>query len=337
MCSIGNDSAMDVDGDRGAIGDYDLTGSGEKTSDCGRHGLPAATNAERGNNSDAGNGNESGTDAEMGDYAPIEHSSDSQRPTKQNTASKMKTKKANRRGNRMPDENSDKAWSVLTFTNKVGIAGMEAFLRRPEFGVDVDAEFPPKALPDRPFRDKNGTPTSRGVAMALKCRDLHKSLIDAKAEDDSRQATVDQLIQESRVYHASELAGLDTQQTALARIHLQTIRNQATAEVNAAFGNNEQPAAQLSGLALGSDGRPLISAAVQHLVYSVVVTQIRGNRLRTIHVSEAGDQRFQIAADYAQLRSRLKYELQGTLRLEEGVDREATARKLLMQEFPQQL
>ncbi|KAJ4351524.1 uncharacterized protein N0V89_006867 [Didymosphaeria variabile] len=331
-----NGLMMDVDEDEGAIGDYNLTVSGKLNPIA----MPSTdylqqTDAEKDNNYDGDNKN-SDVDNEMTDYAPWEHSSDSQRPTKRNRAKKTNSRKA-KRGIRVPDENSEHAWSTSTFKNKVGIAGMEAFLRRPEFGVDVDAEFPSTGLPDKPYRDIDGTQIGRGAAMAHKCHYLHQTLIDAKAEDDFRQASVNQLIRESRIYHPPELAARDTHQTTLARTHLQSIRHHATVQVNAAFDNNHQPTAQLSELELDSDGQPLISAAVQHLIYSVVVTQIRGNRLRNLHVSEAGDQRFQIPADYAELRARLKYELQSTLRLEEDVDREATARKLLMQEFPQQL
>lgn len=327
---------MDVDEDEGAIGDYNLTVSGKLNPIAASTDYLQQTDAEKDNNYVGDNPDIMDADIEMADYAPMEHSSDSQRPTKRNRVKKMNSRKA-KRGIRVPDENSDHAWSTSTFKNKVGIVGMEAFLRRPEFGVDVDTEFPTKGLPDKPFRDIDGTQIGRGAAMAYKCHDLHQSLIDVKAEDDFRQASVNQLIRESRIYHPPELAALDTHQTTLARTHLQSIRHKATVQVNAAFDNNQQPTAQLSELELDSDGQPLISAATQHLIYSVVVTQIRGNRLRNLHVSEAGDQRFQIPADYAELRARLKHELQSILRLEEDVDRQATARKLLMQEFPQQL
>ncbi|KAL5444961.1 hypothetical protein PMIN06_008257 [Paraphaeosphaeria minitans] len=97
-----------------------------------------------------------------------------------------------------------------------------------------------------------------------------------------------------------------------------------------------EPAGELTEPELGSDNLPLISATVQRLVYKVVDAQIRGNRTRTLHVSDSGDRRFHIPVEYGQLRFKLRNELRGSLTLEEDVDRAWIGRKLVVQEFPPQ-
>ena len=275
--------------------------------------------------------------------APEEESSDySERPARRKKSKKTATRKRKKETKSVPDENSKSAYSITTYTNKVGIAGMEAFLRRPEFGVDIDAEFPPpRSSSAKTYYDDDGTQIGRGEAMAHRCQQLHQILINAqkavRAEEASRQAEADRVIRGDRSNLPPEAMMPDSHQTLLARIDLQTIRDQASLEINAAYTNNQEPAAELAEPLLGSNNQPLISAAVQRLVYRVVHAQIRGNRLRALHVSETGDQRFQIPAEYEELRARLRYELQGALPLEQDVDRAATAQRLVVQEFPSQL
>jgi hypothetical protein len=244
----------------------------------------------------------------------------------------------------MPDEKSKKASSMSTFKNKLGIAGMESFLRRPEFGLDVDNEFPLKGKTDKTFYGSSNNPISRADALAYKCHDLHQILIDATtarlAEEASRDEKAKQLMGGVRLDLGGDgtwAMASDTHQTMLARIDLQTIRDRALIQINAAYDNNVEPAAELAEIESGSDNQPLISAAVQNLVYKAVDAQIRYNKLRTLHVSESGDRRFQIPAEYAQLRAKLNYELQNALRLEDNVDGTVVAQMLVVQEFPPQL
>ncbi|KAF2451655.1 hypothetical protein P171DRAFT_438349 [Karstenula rhodostoma CBS 690.94] len=276
----------------------------------------------------------------VSDYASGEDSSDSQRRASRKKAKKAAKKKPKKKSLFIADEKSNTAYSMTTFKNKVGIAGMEAFLSRPEFGVDVATEFPLRGTTDKKFYDSDNNPISRAEALAYKCHELHQILIDAyktaMAEEASRKTAAQRVFSGHR-YDLPDALEPDTHQTMLARIDLQTIRDRASVQINAAYGNNLVPAPELTEPELGSDNQPLLSVAVQRLVYKVVDAHIRGNRLRALHISESGDRRFQIPVEHGQLRAQLKYELQNTLTLEEDVDRAAIATKLVVQEFPPQL
>lgn len=229
---------------------------------------------------------------------------------------------------------------MTTFKNKLGVPSMEAFLSRPEFEVDVATEFPNKGTVDTTFYDNDNNPISRAKALAYKCHELHQILIEAyktaMVEEASREAAATRVIDGHR-YDLPDNMVPDTPQTRLARIDLQNIRDRASIQINAAHDNNIEPATELDQPELGSSNQPLISAAAQSLIYKVVDAQIRGNRLRTLHISDCGDHRFQIPVEHGQLRYRLKGELQDTLPLAEEVDRAAIATKLVTQEFPPQL
>lgn len=241
----------------------------------------------------------------------------------------------------MPGENSTKAYSLVTFRNKIGVAGMEAFLRRSEFEVDLDTEFPPKSTKGKTYYNSAGEMISRAEAMAHRCHTLHQALIDARnlarAEEASRQAEAERIIGGSRNDLPVEAMAPDSYRTLLARIDLQSIREQASVEINAAYDNNQQPAVGLSALLLGSNSHPLLSISVQRLVYQVTGAQIRGNRLRAQHISETEMEQFQAPLEYQELRNRLRHELQGILDLEANVDPAIAAQKLVVEEFPSQL
>ena len=135
------------------------------------------------------------------------------------------------------DEKSQQAYSASTFKNKMGVAGMESFLSRPEFGVDIATEFPPRATKGAP----SNKPISRADAMAIKCHELHQILLDAHkiamAEDASRGAAAKQVFDGHRPDLPDAMAP-DSHQTMLARVDLQTIRERARTQINSAYDRN---------------------------------------------------------------------------------------------------
>lgn len=258
-------------------------------------------------------------------------------PSTQRRTDRKKTKKAKKQTVFKPDEKSQHAYSISTFKNKIMVAGMEAFLSRPEFGIDVATEFPPREVTGTPFYDEFNNPISRAHALAVKCHELHQALIDAyktaMAEDASRDAVAKRIMGGHR-YDLPDAMEPDGHLTGLARINLQTIRERVTASINAAYDNNLVPAAELTDFEIGGNNLPLISAAVQRLIHKIMDAKIRGNRFRVLHVSESGDSRFQTPVEHGQLRFKLRNELESTLVLEAGMDRAAIATKLVVQEFP---
>ncbi|OAG09913.1 uncharacterized protein CC84DRAFT_1255842 [Paraphaeosphaeria sporulosa] len=274
------------------------------------------------------------------DEASEEDSSDTQRRAVLKKAKKAAKKMGKKNRLFVANEKSHHAWTMSTFKNKLGITGMEAFLSHPEFGIDVATEFPLKTKTDTPFYDNENNPISRAEALGTKCHEMHEILIDshkaAMAEEASRKAEAKRVFEGHR-HDLPDAVAPDSHQTMLARINLQAIRDHASTQINAAYNNKLESAAELTEPELGSDKLPLVSATVQRLVYKVVDAQIRGNRLRALHVSESGDRRFQIPVEHGQLRFRLRDELQKTLTLEDDVDVAAIATKLVVQEFPPQL
>ncbi|KAL5387273.1 hypothetical protein PMIN03_009157 [Paraphaeosphaeria minitans] len=268
------------------------------------------------------------------DDASGEDSSDTQR----RSAPQKVKKTAKKSSLSVAYEKSQHAYTMSTFKNKLGIARMEAFLSRPEFGINLAIEFPPRATMSTTFYDSDNNPISRAEAIETKCHEMNQILIDSHkasmAEEASRKVDAKRVFEGHR--HDFPDVAPDSPRTMLARIDTQTIRDHASIQIKAAYDNNMEPAGELTEPELGSDNLPLISATVQRLVYKVVDAQIRGNRTRTLHVFDSGDRRFHIPVEYGQLRFKLRNELRGSLTLEEDVDRAWIARKLVVQEFPPQ-
>ena len=238
--------------------------------------------------------------------------------------------------------------------NRVGIAGMKTFLTQAPFNIDVEAQYAGNSRIS--YHDADGKPQSRGEAMADKCRELQQLLINDRksreTEEASKHTEAERFIRGERTCLAPSINNLfpqwpgslpdsafvpDSNLTALARADLQSVRHQAETHIEEVSAMDQHFATQEPEYVLGSDGQPLLSARVQQLVYSIVGARIRGQRLRMLHVSESGNQRFQIHAEYQSFRDMLRHELEGTLNLESNVDCLAAAQKLVVEEFPAQL
>lgn len=235
--------------------------------------------------------------------------------------------------------------------NRVGIAGMKTFLTQAPFNIDVDAQYPENFR--MLYHDADRKPQSRGEAMADKCRELQQLLINDRksreAEEAGKQTEAERFIRGERTCSAPSINILfpqwpgslpdsafvpDSNLTALARADLQSVRHQAEAQFDEVYATDQHFATQEPEYVLGSDGQPLFSARVQQLVYNIVGARIRGQRLRMLHVSESGNQRFQIHEEYQSFRDMLRHELEGNLNLESNVDCLAAAQKLVVEEFP---